>query len=74
MRTRTKKAEAETGDPRMTDNDETVFTAHYSTVEQFKRYYHTIENHARREKCVCVIHKLQTGEVLKETRLDGDGS
>ena len=58
----------------MTDKDNRIFTAYYSCVEQFKRHYHTIENHARREKCECVIHKLQSGEVLQETRLDAASS
>lgn len=74
MRTRTKKAEAETGDPRMIEKDDLVFTAYYINAEQFKRHFHTIENHARREKCKEVIHKLQTGEILKETRLDAVSS
>ena len=69
MRTRTEKTEAETGDPRMTDDD-LVFTAYYIHVEQFKRHFHTLEAHARREKYKEVIHKLETGEVLRETRLD----
>ena len=70
MRTRTKKTEVETGNPRMNEKDDLVFTAYYINAEQFKRHYHTIENHARREKCESVIHKLQSGEVLQETRLD----
>lgn len=74
MRTRTKKAEAETGDPRMTEKDDLVFTAYYINAEQFKRPFHTIENHARREKCKVVIHKLETGEILKETCLDAVSS
>ena len=73
MRTRTTKTEIETGDPRMTDDD-LVFTAYYISAEQFKRHFHTVENHARREKCKEVIHKLQTGEILKETRLDAVSS
>lgn len=74
MRTRTTKTEIETGDPRMTDKDNLVFTAYYIHVEQFKRHFHTLENYARREKCKAVIHKLQTGEILKETRLDAASS
>ena len=74
MRTRTTKAKAETGDPRMTEKDDQVFTAYYINAEQFKRHFHTLENYARREKFKEVSHKLQTGEVLRETRLDGQSS
>ena len=58
----------------MTEKDDLVFTAYYINAEQFKRHFHTIEDHARREGLKEVVHKLQTGEVLKETRLDGDSS
>lgn len=54
----------------MTDKDDRIFTAYYINAEQFKRHFHTIENYARREKCESVIHRLQSGEVLQETRLD----
>ena len=70
MRTRTAKVQAETGDPRMTEKNEFVFTAYYINAEQFKRHCHTVESYARREKYKEVIHKLETGEVLRETRLD----
>lgn len=58
----------------MTDKDDLVFTAYYIHAEQFKRHFHTVESYARREKYKEVIHKLETGEVLRETRLDGDSS
>lgn len=74
MRTRTKKTEAETGDPRMTAKDNLVFTAYYINAEQFKRHFHTLESYAKREGLKEVIHKLDTGEILQETRLDGDSS
>ena len=70
MRTRTTKTEIETGDLRMIDKDNLVFTAYYIHAEQFKRHFHTVESYARREKYKEVIHKLETGEVLRETRLD----
>jgi hypothetical protein len=53
----------------MTEEDQ-VFTVYYISAEQFKRHFHTLENHARREKFKKVAHKLQSGEVLRETRLD----
>ena len=56
------------------DQDETVFTVYYINAEQFKRHFHTLENHARREKFKKVAHKLQSGEMLKETRLDAVSS
>lgn len=58
----------------MTEKDDLVFTVYYINAEQFKRYFHTLEAHARREGLKEVVHKLQTGEVLKETRLDGQSS
>ena len=54
---------------RMTEDD-LVFTAYYSSAEQFKRHFHTLEAYARRERFKEVIHKLETGEVLRATRLD----
>ena len=54
----------------MTDKDDLVFTAYYINAEQFKRHFHTMESHARYQKCKAVVHKLTTGEILKETRLD----
>jgi hypothetical protein len=54
--------------------DDLVFTAYYIHAEQFKRHFHTVESYARREKYKEVIHKLETGEVLRETRLDAVSS
>ena len=68
----------------MIDNDEVllqvekkdglVFTVYYICAEQFKRHFHTLENMARREKFNEIIHRLQSGEILKETRLDAVSS
>jgi len=57
-----------------TDKDDLVFTAYYITVEQFKRHFHTVESYARREKYKEVTHKLEAGEILRNTRLDIQGS
>lgn len=54
----------------MTEKDDLVFTVYYISAEQFKRHFHTLENHARREKFKKIAHKLHSGEMLKETRLD----
>ena len=54
--------------------DNLIFTAYYINAEQFKRHFHTIENYARREKFKDVAHKLESGEVLRETRLDAVSS
>ena len=56
------------------DPDELVFVVYYISAEQFKRHFHTLENHARANKLKKVVHKLQSGEVLKETRLDAVSS
>jgi len=58
----------------MTDNDDLIFTAYYSTVEQFKRHFHTLERCAKRNGFKEIKHRLETGEVLKETRLDAVSS
>ncbi len=54
----------------MTENDDLVFTVYYINAEQFKRHFHTMEDYARRKKFKEVAHKLESGEVLRETRLD----
>ena len=74
MRTRTAKAPAKTGDPGMIEREDQVFTVYYINAEQIKRHFHTLENYARREKFKEIIHRLQSGEVLQETRLDGQSS
>jgi hypothetical protein len=56
------------------EQDEEVFTVYYICAEQFKRHFHTLENYARREKFKEVKHKLESGEVLRETRLDAVSS
>ena len=68
----------------MTDNDEVflqleekdnmVFTVYYISAEQFKRHFHTLERMAKREKFDAIIHRLQSGEILQETRLDAVSS
>lgn len=55
-------------------NDDLVFTAVYPKVEAFKRYYHTFESYARAAGFEEIKHELETGEVLKETRLDAVSS
>lgn len=59
----------------MTDKDkeELVFTAYYINAAQFKRHFHTLEAYARRANYKEVCHKLETGEVLRNTRLDDVG-
>ena len=52
------------------DKDDLIFTAYYLTVKLFKRHYHTFERYAKDAGFVEVAHKLESGEVLKETRLD----
>ena len=42
-----------------------TFYSYYDTKAQFERHYHTIESHAKRNGFVIVVHKLETGEVLK---------
>ena len=59
---------------RLEDKDELVFTVYYINAEQFKRHFHTLERMARREKFDEIVHRLQSGEVLKETRLDAVSS
>ena len=56
------------------DKDELVFTVYYISAEQFNRHFHTLERMARREKFNEITHRLQSGEILKETRLDAVSS
>ncbi|GAH64993.1 unnamed protein product [marine sediment metagenome] len=56
------------------DKDDLVFTAYYINAEQFKRHFHTLESYARRAKYKEVCHKLESGEILRNTRLDIQGS
>lgn len=56
------------------DKDDLIFTAYYISAEQFKRHFHTVEAYARREKYKEVSHKLESGEILRNTRLDIQGS
>ena len=48
---------------------EDIFTTYYTMEAQFKRHAHTIEAYARRNKYKRVVHKLESGEVLKEVEL-----
>ena len=74
MRSRTTKAEAAPGEPGMTEREDQVFTVYYINAEQFKRHFHTLESMARRARFKEIVHKLESGEVLRETRLDAVSS